>query len=274
MSFDPYESSVEDGQPVELYTFVIGAATYRYTSDQKDISVDTFGDFTAIPISRGKITASREKNGDLVEVRLPVSTPIALNYVLSVPGERVFLTIRRMHRPDVDQEAIVIFDGSVQQVRFEDNRTVAALSVASLAASENRQMPRLAFSGLCGHMLYDARCQIDETDGAFRFTGSVSIVSGALITVPGAGAFNALPDFFEFGYVKFGTDFRPIIKQSVDVLTLQLPFTLSPLGQSVIVNAGCKHRLVTDCQDKFANVENFGGFPFVPLRNPFGPGGI
>lgn len=274
MSFDPFESSVEDGQPVELYTFTIGAVTYRYTSDQKDISVDVLGDFTAIPISRGKITASREKNGDVVEVRLPTSTPIALNYVLSVPGERVFLTIRRMHRPDVDQEAIIIFDGAVQQVRFEENRTVAALSVSSLASSENRQMPRLTFQGLCGHMLYDARCQIDETDPAFRFSGTVSIISGTQITVPGAGAFNVLTDFFEFGYVKFGTDYRLIVKQAVDVLTLQLPFSVSPLGEAVTVNAGCKHRLVTDCQDKFANVENFGGFPFVPLRNPFGPGGI
>ena len=277
MTFNPYESSVEDGQPVELYQFTIGAAVYLYTSNENDILVTGIGLHTAIPIQRGKITASREKNGDRLEVRLPSSNPVAQNYVNSVPGERAFLTVRRMHQPDVDQQTITIFIGTVQQAQFQENRTIASLQVASLSSSDNRQMPRLTFQGLCNHMLYDDLCQIDETDAAFRFTFPVTAVSGNTITCAGANAAAVaagLPDFFEWGFITFQGDYRLITAQAGDLLTVQIPFSLSPLGESVMVNAGCKHRLREDCRDKFANVENYGGFSFVPLKNPFGPGGI
>jgi hypothetical protein len=32
--------------------------------------------------------------------------------------------------------------------------------------------------------------------------------------------------------------------------------------------AGCDHLLAT-CRDRFSNVANFGGFPWIPQKNPF-----
>jgi hypothetical protein len=91
-----------------------------------------------------------------------------------------------------------------------------------------------------------------------------------VITVTGASTFNVtFSDFFETGYVEFNGDYRTVVGQSGDDLTLILPFRSSPDGQSVIARAGCKLRIAEDCRDKFNNAERYGGFPYGPLINPF-----
>jgi len=51
-----------------------------------------------------------------------------------------------------------------------------------------------------------------------------------------------------------------------------LPFSTSPMGQTVKCNKGCKHRVTADCLNRFANTANYGGFPYVPKKNPFQTG--
>ena len=57
------------------------------------------------------------------------------------------------------------------------------------------------------------------------------------------------------------------------MLTLLLPFNTTDVdvGTSVEVFAGCDHSLAT-CKAQYDNVANYGGFAFVPLRNPFESG--
>jgi len=69
-----------------------------------------------------------------------------------------------------------------------------------------------------------------------------------------------------------------IVAQSGDDLQLLLPFPQSAVGREVILFAGCDHTPEV-CDDKFdtpedtdSNLINFGGFAFVPTRNPFQTG--
>ena len=50
-------------------------------------------------------------------------------------------------------------------------------------------------------------------------------------------------------------------------LTLIYPAPLTP-GETVSLYPGCDHTLQT-CHGRFNNAENFGGFPWIPRRNPF-----
>ena len=45
----------------------------------------------------------------------------------------------------------------------------------------------------------------------------------------------------------------------------------SVVGQDVDVFAGCDHTVDT-CDQKFDNVINYGGWPYVPSKNPFESG--
>ena len=66
-------------------------------------------------------------------------------------------------------------------------------------------------------------------------------------------------------------DHRLIVDQSGDTLTVQFAFFESPAGKNMSVFAGCDHQLTT-CQQKFSNLPNFGGHPYLPDRNIFTKG--
>ena len=94
------------------------------------------------------------------------------------------------------------------------------------------------------------------------------------MTVTGAGGF-AQPDFFLSGFLEFEDDFRSVVEQGGvgnEDLTLLVPFVNNPVGQQIRCLAGCLLRLSVDCEAKFANVINFGGWPYVPTKNPFETG--
>ena len=65
---------------------------------------------------------------------------------------------------------------------------------------------------------------------------------------------------------------RAVISHSFGNLTLATPL-LEPLppGARVSLYAGCDKGLNT-CKDKFANFNRYGGFPFIPIKNPFESG--
>ncbi len=136
-----------------------------------------------------------------------------------------------------------------------------------------RSGPRMTYSGLCDHVLYDARCKIlrsGDPAGEFTFTGLVSGVSGSDITVNGLAARGAGWAITGFVQAPAGApeDKRLILAQAGDTITLLLPFSIPVAGLNVDVFAGCTHDLAI-CQSKFDNVINYGGFPFIPRKNPF-----
>jgi uncharacterized phage protein (TIGR02218 family) len=271
MSYQALETSVETGNPVELYEFAIGIEVFRYTSSQLPYVLPDLTTYSPVVISRGSLEASAgDRSADRLEVRASASNEFVRKYIAGAPGLRATLTLKRIHRGDGAQETVVVFKGTVRNVAFTKDGREAIMQCLPLTSAINRTIPRLGFSGLCGHLLYDARCKIDLNNASFKFTGTVSAVSGKTITVTGAGAFGgALTDFFVAGYAEFQNDFRMIIAQSTDVMTLSLPFGASPIGASVVLRAGCKLRLAEDCVLKFSNKDNYGGFPFVPKRDIF-----
>ena len=44
-------------------------------------------------------------------------------------------------------------------------------------------------------------------------------------------------------------------------------------GAAITLYPGCDHTRAT-CAAKFANLDNFGGFPWIPTRNPFDGGSL
>ena len=52
------------------------------------------------------------------------------------------------------------------------------------------------------------------------------------------------------------------------MFTLLNNLAIPPIGLDVDWFAGYDHSLAI-CESKSANVINYGGFPFVPIKNPF-----
>jgi hypothetical protein len=104
--------------------------------------------------------------------------------------------------------------------------------------------------------------------------------------VPGAAA---QPDgWFRGGVLRFGVQLGFIIGHVGATITLSRPMpelasalanpaldpvTGAPLPITIDIAPGCDLRAET-CTAKFGNLLNFGGFPAIPGRNPFGGGSI
>lgn len=277
MTFIAQETSVEAGAPIELYTITIGTELppTRYTNNNIDITVDSLL-YSARAISRTKIVEERSKKGDQINVTLPGDDALVRRYVSAPPGARVELELTQFHRTDGAEEIITQFKGRILTVDFSDDNHKAILVVKGLTGALARTIPRFSYQGLCGHFHYDSRCKVSDTNPAFEKFLVVTAVSGKILTFgasPSAGSFGS--DFFQAGFIEFEGDFRKVTEQGGvgdNDLTLMLPFTTSPINATVRVLAGCQLRIAADCRDKYSNVLNYGGWPYVPLLNLFEKG--
>ncbi|GIX24913.1 MAG: hypothetical protein KatS3mg122_2144 [Caldimonas sp.] len=61
-----------------------------------------------------------------------------------------------------------------------------------------------------------------------------------------------------------------IVSESTAGVELLYPVGLAPQTPVELV-AGCDHSMPT-CAARFDNLANYGGFPFIPTKNPFSTG--
>lgn len=269
-SFATLEASREDSRPLEVYAITLGVLSYRFTSDPIDVVLGGLTYATA-PIKRGALAIGQSERRRVLPIKMPYDNPFARLFMGTPPGAKARITITRLQRDEVPtfNTQRRIFDGTVLSVQFPDAVT-AELQTQSREAAVSKHLPRYSQMGMCNHTLYGPGC--DVIPDAFRFTSTVTAVSGRTITVAGAGGagFN-----FTSGFVRLATsspDFRLVLSQSGNDLTLLLPFKDSPLGAPVDCFAGCNHLATGDCGIVFDNIARNGGFPFVPPRNIFAKG--
>jgi len=128
------------------------------------------------------------------------------------------------------------------------------------------------YSRQCDAEIGDARCGVDLDSLAFRGEGNVASVSGAdIFMADGLGGFDA--GLFAGGLMTWtgGENAGAIClveahRVSGGVVTLQLskaPAQTLAAGDAFTVTAGCDKRHAT-CRDRYANIVNFRGHPFLP----------
>tara|TARA_R110000796_G_scaffold9118_3_gene31328 strand:+ start:111 stop:959 length:849 start_codon:yes stop_codon:yes gene_type:complete len=276
MAFDTFESAQETSQPIEIIKIQIGAVAHRWTSSEDEITVNSEV-YTPIPIQRGRIVQSPEDREGSVEFTVDGDNTFARQYIAALPGNRALLTVQRIQRADFPgPEAVTLYQGYVDSVKFSKNGYGAIISTRAISAAMSRTIPRYTYQGVCNHILYGAGCNVDEGDAEFLLSSAeVLTVDGADITVQGADG--KADGWYTGGYVEAlnGEDSRLILSHVGTTLTLMQPFAFSTVGTIVSVLAGCDHTIAT-CGSKFfttedvdSNVINYGGFHFVPTRDIF-----
>ena len=265
-AFDTYESSLEASRPVEIYRVQVGTDDpYFWTSAATDITV--LGDvYEATAINRSSVVLGSDARRRVLQLQVPGTNPFARLFIANPPGQLASVRISRVQLSDGTLTPQLMYRGSATSVQFQDNGKTATIAVQSVEAASSREIPRMVYMTPCNHVLYDDQCQVNPA--SFQLVSTVSAVSGNTITVTGAGSH---PQSFVGGYVKPNavSDFRLVLAQSGDVLTLLLPFFADPTGLTVTALPGCDHLLEGDCSQTFANEIEFGGYAFIPRRNPF-----
>lgn len=128
------------------------------------------------------------------------------------------------------------------------------------------------FQGRCGADLGDHRCQVDVALSVYRADAAVSEAAGPRsLRVAGLSGFAA--GWFSGGRLTWQSGANAGYSADIlshgkapdgDVLDLMLAPPAQAVPDDVLtVTAGCDKRFAT-CRDKFANTDNFRGFPHMP----------
>jgi len=268
MSFDSYESSVEGSRPVEIYKFVLGGSEWFYTSGEDILTVDG-DDYEPIEIKRGAIALGKSERAKVLTVEISSTSSLAQRYVGPPPGARAAVSIFRLQRTEGTGDKALIYSGTIKSASFPKNGTFTALQCQTLEASSDRSIPRHTYMGMCNHLLYSPACGIAQA--SHQHLGLVSAVVDNIITISGLSA-SGLDVKGGFLDNSDNTEKRQILAVSGDDVTVLLPFEVDPTGTTISAFAGCDRVLTSDCAVTFSNEANFGGFAFVPNRNPFTAG--
>ena len=281
MNYNTLESSTQDGMPIYKFLFVKGSDEFRFTSASYFISEST-GTYSPEPIDASSISQTGElaKNG--VKITLPRTNDLAQLFLGSVPEEITSLTIYRGHDQIDPSEFKVFWKGRVAST--EASGDSVTLECEDIFTSMQRPGNRARYQKGCRHALYSSQCGVNRDDFAVGVevvsqsgdTVTVDVVDDSIgsnidSNVDSAGA-ELEPDSFLGGLIELDNGAsRAIIGQSGSVITLISAFSdlnLDSVGLPATLYPGCKHN-VSDCKNKFNNLDNYGGFPFIPGKNPF-----
>lgn len=135
------------------------------------------------------------------------------------------------------------------------------------------QVPRCRFTRTCNRKLYGTDCGVDRED--FKLEANILSMdyTGRTLVISGQRPLTDPEDYFRQGYLEHaptGTKhsiFRSEYQGTDTRIFLHQWFPDFAINDVVTAFAGCRHT-ADDCKNKFDNVANFGGFPFIPNVNP------
>jgi uncharacterized phage protein (TIGR02218 family) len=278
VSYASREISEQDAAPIELYLFARAVVDrsdpcspvdepvvlQRYTSAEEAMEYD--GETWAPEnLRRSNIEATTEQPRLPIKITTRRNMAIAELFRVTPPTDVISVTVYRLHRDSSPAEAAVLWMGRVLNCNW-DNTASATLTCEPVSTSIRRPGLRRMYQRQCPHVLYGGACGVDRSSHVSATT--VTDISGRVLTVA-----SLLSRPYAGGYVEFETESgvferRFIRSASGNALTLALPFNGLAVSDAVNVYPGCDHTMDT-CNTVYSNLPNYGGFPFIPSKNPF-----
>jgi len=285
MTFEVLEAA-KLSQPVEFLTIKNGTSLWYYTNSSI-IEVIGSRTFTPLAYTRTEPVFSKDSSDGQIKFTIPSNLPI-IEFYETLPSSFISsVTIERRHRNDPDGGVQIFWKGTVASVKRDGKfATILAVPPTQLSA----EVPRYTYSALCNWFLFQDRCEL--TREQWRHIGTVTTIGTApqnnIITVdglraqaailagnvsPSYGTAQQIDDYWLGGYVQtdsgekravYGTD----VDGNPDKIRVLQPFRNLEVNDTVQVYAGCDRTRAT-CAAKFNNQLRHGGFPEIPILNPF-----
>ena len=286
--FRQYEESLEGGKPISLFRFQYGTGNedyYCYT----DAEIDTWYEgllYKAVPISRDAIRTTGTLDKTSLRVQLPNRTELGDLFRSRPPSYTVRLDILDGHetRRTDEGEQLNPFPGGttipVDFAQFWSGRVISfgirendlELTCEPISTALARPGLRANYQRGCRHVLYGPRCRAPK------------IARNTTVTAIGReNVININPGAFSDGMARFvngsaewtdANGHKAIYSIWAVSAGGAIRLNATPIGvtvgQPIQIFPGCD-RTRTGCQ-LHNNIVNFGGFPWIPLKNPASSG--
>lgn len=266
MTYIATDASVQGGNPALLFDFAQGATNWRFCNLAEDV-VYLSNTYTASSISMGQVEQSGKLQKAALNLVVPRTNTLATALLTDPSDAPITVTVFRGHLDD--GEFITYWKGRI--VNNTSTNDEVNIECEPIFTSLRRPGLRARYQKTCRHALYQRGCNLTDTDFADAASViAISKLSVTLATDPSASAGYYIGGMIEYAGVK-----RYIANHAGTAITLMRSF--SDLETEVAANGataatlypGCDHTKAT-CIAKFNNLVNYGGFPFIPRKNPMG----
>lgn len=252
---------------VELYAFASSSAQFYLTPHEFDVDLD--GDlYLSTPVERNELALGAEAAKSALELKLPPDCALVRHLLAtSLTGDTTSVTLRigrRNNWGDYWWLSGTRWMGRVLGVEIADDQ--ARIRCESAQVSLKRIGLRRLYSRKCSHVLYSTACVATPiTASAF-----VTEVNGRNVELDG-GVPGSISGGVAGGWLQTPDGARHMIVSDYGGgVELLYPVAIKP-GTEVLLTVGCDHSTAT-CQARFNNLDNYGGFPAIPIKNPFSTG--
>ena len=253
-------------QEVELYAFDGASGSFRLTPHEFDVEIGAER-YERCPLERGALALGAEGAKSALELKLPPDHALVRHLLqAAITGEATAVRLRLARRDDLTGNWSVTgtrWVGRVLGVDVGDD--AARIRCESAQVSLKRIGLRRLYSRACSHVLYSAAC------GAVPRSATAEVIRSEGRQVELTGIPPAVAGMLAGGWLQTPTGARHmIVSEWGSGVELLYPVALDP-GTLADLVAGCDHSVQT-CAARFDNLANYGGFPFIPSRNPFSTG--
>jgi len=259
--FSDLEQSIFGGKPIDLFRFVHGTQVWTYSRVSKEI-VYNGETYTRLAISRTSIGHQSELAKSDIKVEVPIGSGISQLFLPGSVENIVSLTI--FHQQDGATDTRVGWKGRITLSSWDDG--VCTLNGESLYGRQRRNGLRDRYTRGCQYDVYGRGCWLDKAN--FAVAGTVTAIDSSLtvLTVPEAAGY--ADGYFIAGMVETSDGaYRFIVNQSGSDITLTSPVNGVTVDDAITIYPGCDHSRQV-CNDKFGNILNYGGKPWIPVDNP------
>lgn len=261
------------GRPVELYKFTFGSRPQDvalYTDSETPVTHLGLT-YSPLTIQRGGTSNTGSLDKTVLDVTVPHTTKIPQMFRIYPPNSTVGLTILHGQADDPDNQFVAVWVGRVISVSFEGIE--AKISCEPISTSFRRAGLRRNYQFMCPHILYGPQCQASKAAattsvGIYAVTGREVTLTG-LLTGDYLHVGGVIEWFTPAGLKEARTilSVAPVSGRTVLQLT-GLASGLSAGGTADVIR-GCRHTLQA-CKDDHDNAVNYGGHPWIPMKNPIG----
>ena len=251
---------------MELYTVTINnALVWHFTSNEQDVILDDGNGndivYKAIPISRKELSKELQVSNFSIDAPINIEPFNKLSPSTSV----IPIQIQLVKHP----EGIIMYQGNVLKTTHDYKRGKVNITLQSRFMELNGEIPRKSYSTTCSYKLGDKDCRVDlESLKITLNSGDFTLDGGDII----ADALGNAPDetYYTAGFVRANTTevmYITAFNRDEKRISLLSRFYDNSAITSLEVYPGCSKKLDI-CTVRFGNQVNFGGFPYIPQRNP------
>jgi hypothetical protein len=273
-----YADAESGTKPFYLYHFQLMLGTsvlhnWYWTSHYQNVTSNGQV-YTAKPITHGALKqglrlTSSEFNFESV---WEADSPLALFYPVNLTAP-LWLKVSEGFVPAPDAVTQLFFGRVLEAPRKGKKISASAVSVLAMLG---RKIAGHPVGPKCPYMVFDEHtCKADLPSK--QFNGSISTLGTTNIIRVTAADLNGKPDnYLAGGWIETGAgqnkEVRHVLQSSeisatVHEVVLNAHLKFAILNQAVICTPGCPGT-ESACTTLYANYGNFGGFRYVPKRNP------